>query len=388
MATWVGFSMDAKQSFRAYWLDQVAQSRGVMLAVGLVCAVLGGVALLLPKHLFGWVVGVIGGILIASGVFKGAQLVLGARSRARRKRGWPLIVLQVLVDLALGVIVLRHRALGASVLSVVFMVLFVVEAGILFVMGTRAPTVRVRLILWATAAAILFLAVTSVLCVRTDPAVWVSVVIGLKLLVFGAALLSIVWAAPKAASDVYDEGSLEPIVGELYAVYFGAAFHLGVFVGEGHVVHYLDDNHVWHVTWEKFLEGRCPHHWSYPDLPEVPAETVVATALAEVGKEYPYSFLKHNCEHFAIYCKSGGTTQFSKYAQVPGSFNNVAVHPFVGMIAELNTRIVEYLAFHLGGPSGKQLSLAIRRMGSIITMWLISGKDRKQEQAGRAGSTS
>jgi hypothetical protein len=163
-------------------------------------------------------------------------------------------------------------------------------------------------------------------------------------------------------------------VGELYAVYFGAAFHLGVFVGDDHIVHYLDDNHVWHVTWEKFLDGRAPHHWSYPDLPEVPPETVVATALAEVGKTYTYSFMKFNCEHFAIFCKSGGTTQFSRFAQVPESLRTVSVHPVIGMIVEVNSRAVEWLAFHLGGPSGKQLSLAIRRLGAIVTTWLVTRK--------------
>jgi hypothetical protein len=61
----------------------------------------------------------------------------------------------------------------------------------------------------------------------------------------------------------------------------------------------------------------------------------------------------------------------SKYAQVPASLENVRQHPWRGMVAELNTRAVEWLAFHLGGPSGKQLSLAIRRIGSTVTLWLM-----------------
>ncbi len=372
--------MNTKQAFRDFWLGQVQQNRGIMLAVGVVCAGLGLFTLFVPRGLFGVVIWFIGGVLIGTGLLKATQLVLGASSRSSRRRGWPLILGQVFVDVGLGIVLLRHRDVGASVLAFVFMILLLVEAVILFVMGTRAPTVRLRVILWITAIVIFALALVSIFCTRLDPVLWVSVVTGLKLIVFGIALLSIVAFARATPDDVYDQGEVTPIVGELYAVHFGAAFHLGVFVGDDRVVHYLDDNNVWHVTWETFLEGRYPHHWSYPDLPLVSEDLVVATALGEVGKTYPYSFLKHNCEHFAIYCKSGGTTQYSKFAQVPSSLSTVAVHPFVGMIAEMNMRIFEFLAFHLGGPSGKELSLTIRRIGSIVTMWLITRGERTSAQ--------
>ena len=122
----------------------------------------------------------------------------------------------------------------------------------------------------------------------------------------------------------------EPETGELYAVYFGTAFHLGVFIGNGEIVHYLNDNHVYRVTWEQFLENRVPQHWTYPDLEPVPVETIVATALSEVGKTYPYNLLTFNCENFAIFCKSGGKTKYSKYAQVASGVETVAAHPLIG----------------------------------------------------------
>jgi hypothetical protein len=98
---------------------------------------------------------------------------------------------------------------------------------------------------------------------------------------------------------------------------------------------------------------------------------VIATALSEVGKTYPYNLLTFNCENFAIYCKSGGKTYRSKYAQIAGSVANVRKHPWLGMVAELNTRGVEWLAFQFGGPAGKHLSLTIRRVGSAVTAWLV-----------------
>ena len=125
-------------------------------------------------------------------------------------------------------------------------------------------------------------------------------------------------------------------------------------------------------TWEQFLAGRTPQHWTYPDLPALPAEEVIATALSEVGKTYPYNLLKFNCEHFAVFCKSGGRTKQSKYAQIAGGVLDVRSHPLLGTIAELNTRAVEWLAFHFGGPAGKNFSLLIRRAGAVVTTWLAS----------------
>ena len=100
-------------------------------------------------------------------------------------------------------------------------------------------------------------------------------------------------------------------------------------------------------------------------------EVVIQTAPAEVGKTYPYNLLTFNCEHFAVFCKSGGATRSSKFAQIAASLEDVAAHPVRGMIAEWNTRVVEWLAFHLGGASGKRLSLAIRRFGSAVTAALL-----------------
>ena len=153
-----------------------------------------------------------------------------------------------------------------------------------------------------------------------DPIRWAGVFVGLKLLTLRRNALR---GSPGEAlrSDttlVYELEMPAPEIGELYAVYFGTAFHLGVYIGQGEIVHYLNDNHVYRVTWEKFLDGRTPEHWTYPDLDPVPAEAVVRTALSEVGKTYPYNLLKFNCENFAIFCKSGGATYYSKYAQIAG----------------------------------------------------------------------
>ena len=167
----------------------------------------------------------------------------------------------------------------------------------------------------------------------------------------------------------------KPEVGELYAVYFGTAFHLGIYIGEREVVHYLNNTFVYRDRWEKLLASRTPEHWTYPELEYASAEKVVKKALGEVGKTYPYNLRRFNCERFAIYCKSGGRTRYSKYGQIQGGFATLTRNPMFGAVAELNTRVVEWLAFNLGGPSGKQPSLMIRRIGSSVTGWLFCASE-------------
>ena len=153
----------------------------------------------------------------------------------------------------------------------------------------------------------------------------------------------------------------EPERAELYAVYFGTAFHLGVYIGDGKVVHYLNDDHVHEVTWEQFLEGRTPQHWTYPDLPPLPAEEVVATALAEVGKT-----TRTTCSSStARISRSSASREAHEAVEIRADRRrrvDVGSHPLLGTVAELNTRVVEWLAFHFGGPAGKNLSLTIRRV--------------------------
>jgi hypothetical protein len=282
-----------------------------------------------------------------------------------------MILIQAGLDIAMGLLLFNHRSISSRLAAAVFGLLFLIEGVLLLGMGAKATSLRGRLMLWITAAVTGGIGLAVVFGLVADPIRWAGVMVGLKLLLFGLTLVIIALTVRGDAAALLATGVPQPVTGELYSVYFGTAFHLGVYVGEGEIVHYLDDDHVYQVTWDQFLEGRMPQHWTYPDLPEVPAEEVVRTALAEVGKTYKYSFLAFNCEHFAIFCKSGGRVNTSAYAQVPASLESVRKHPWRGIVAEMNTRVVEWLAFHLGGPSGKELSLAIRKIGSTVTMWLM-----------------
>ena len=352
--------------------ERAVPNRVLLLVVGLCCALLGIVAIWLPQSLFGALVWIVGALLLGTGLIKLLLLLPGRRSRAARRQSWAMILLHAGLDIAMGLILFNHGQFSARVVAAVFGLLFLIEGGLLFCMGAKATSFRGRLMLWITAVVSGGIGLAVVFGLVADPIHWAGVMVGLKLLCFGLTLVIIALSARgDTAALLLATEVPEPVTGELYSVYFGTAFHLGVYVGDGKIVHYLNDNHVYHVSWEQFLEERMPQHWTYPDLPVVPVDEIVQTALSEVGKTYTYNFLTFNCEHFAIYCKSGGRAKTSEYAQVPASLESVRKHPWRGMVAELNTRLVEWLAFNLGGPAGKQLSLTVRRIGSTVTVWLM-----------------
>jgi uncharacterized membrane protein HdeD (DUF308 family) len=351
---------------------QFGVRRGLLLGVGVACLVLGTLAIALPVRLFGGVLRLVGVLLLASGVTKAAQLLLGLGSADARRRGWPVIAGEVVLDVAMGLVLLNYWQASLGVTTVCFGLLFLAEGLLLVYIALRAPKEETGGALAACGLVTAAIGLVILLRLVPDPLASAGVLVGIKLLAFGATLA---WIALRALrSDralVYESAALEPAVAELYAVYFGTAFHLGVYIGQGEVVHYLDDNQVHRATWDQFLDRRSPQHWTYPDLDAAPIDVVVATALSEVGKTYPYSLLSFNCEHFSIFCKTGGKTTYSKYAQMVGGVAGVVSNPFLGTIAELNTRIVEWLAFHFGGPAGKRFSLAIREIGAAVTNFLL-----------------
>jgi uncharacterized membrane protein HdeD (DUF308 family) len=353
--------------------EQFGLNRGLLLGVGLACLALGGLSAALPMGLYGSMIRVIGFLAIGSGLIKASQLLLGRRSPDSLRRGWPVILGQVALDLALGALLIRDWR-GSVVLVVSLLgLLFLAEGLLLLYAALRSPSKTSLVVLILSGVLTGGIGLALMLRLVSDPLRWAGVLVGLKLISFGGALVCIALRSPRSGESLLYESAVPlPIVGEAYAVYFGTAFHLGISIGNNEVVHYLNDNFVYRVTWEQFLDGRTPEHWTYPDLEPVLPEVVMATALGEVGKTYPYNLLTFNCENFAIFCKSGGRTNRSKYAQIASGAANLARHPVIGMVAEGNTRLVEWLAFHFGGPSGKQLSLFIRRVGAAMTNWLVS----------------
>jgi uncharacterized membrane protein HdeD (DUF308 family) len=353
--------------------ERFGLNRGLLLAVGVACLAMGAFSVMLPLSFYGSLVQIVGVLLFGSGAIKAVQLLLGRYSTSARRRGWPVIVCEVILDVLMGTLLFNHWRVSVVVMASAFGLLFLFEGLLLLYMAVRSPTATSHKLLSCCGVITSAIGLVILLRLVNDPLRWAGVFVGIKLLAFGGTLAWIALRAlPTDRALVYESAPLMPEAGEAYAVYFGTAFHLGIFIGDGEVVHFLNDNYVYCVPWEQFVAGRPPEHWTYPDLAPVATEVVVQTALSEVGKTYPYSLLRFNCEHFAIFCKSGGQTYSSVYAQIAGGAANVAMHPVLGTVAELNTRLFEWLAFHLGGPSGKRLSLAIRRLGAAVTNGLVA----------------
>ncbi len=101
-------------------------------------------------------------------------------------------------------------------------------------------------------------------------------------------------------------------------------YHYGVYVGNGRVIHYTDANggdfkgKVQETSLVTFLNGENSYsvcEFDPDDYEQIysPEETV-RRARGELG-EGGYNFFTHNCEHFAVWCKTGEerSSQVSDY---------------------------------------------------------------------------
>src|SRR5262245_2253989 len=106
---------------------QFGLSRGILLTVGIGCLVLGALSMALPLSTFGSFIRLVALLLIGSGAFKAVQLLLGRRSRASLQRGWPVIVLQVTIDLLMGLLLFNHTRASVRLVTTAFGLLFLIE---------------------------------------------------------------------------------------------------------------------------------------------------------------------------------------------------------------------------------------------------------------------
>ena len=95
--------------------QQFGLSRGILLAVGWACLLLGGVAMALPLSLFGSIIRLVGlSCFWPQEHSRRSSFFWAARSRSARERGWPLILLQVAIDVLMGLLLLNHWRASVS----------------------------------------------------------------------------------------------------------------------------------------------------------------------------------------------------------------------------------------------------------------------------------
>lgn len=349
-----------------------------LLATGLVTIALALAAIFSPLYWAGSLLWLAGWIVVGSATVTSLQFVWGWL-RGRRVRVSLMFALGVLTEFAVGLLLLVFTNAAVWLLCLLLGVALILEAAAqaFFSRHLNHRMSQIGFLLQAAVTGGLGVAVFWFMGSEHVEST-VIVVLGIKLLLFGVALVQI---SMHKASDVeanYVFGAQQVVdvretPGEVYAVFLGGGYHVGVYVGEGEVVDLLREiNSARLTTWDDFLLGRSPEHWTYPDLPSVPADEVCRVARESVGRDMPYNFLEFNCEHFSIYCKSGGQTTYSKYAQLSLCHEAVAKRPLLGSAIELQARVVGALTHSFGGEFGKRAALRIRRASAFVTNRLLA----------------
>lgn len=314
--------------------------------------------------------------LIASGGLKLVQLLLGKSSKGYSLRGIVLILIHSLIDIGAGLIFLTNENISIGFVALILGILFTIDGAVQFVVAWRSRGIKSRFLFFLNACFTLFLGLSTIVLIPQLRVNGVIILLAARLISFGIMLLIMAYRSKNNSLPIIFT-EIEPQVvkrkkGELYACYFGSGFHLGVYIGNNEVVHYRDDSIVHRTSWEEFLRGREPQHWVYPDIKAAPVDVVIKTAISQAGKKMKYNLISNNCEHFALYCKTGGKSRDSMYAQTNSALRNLKQRPYLAIFVEAYTRVGEWLAFHFGGTFGHKVSYKIRRLNSMVTAWMLS----------------
>ncbi len=314
--------------------------------------------------------------LIASGGLKLVQLFLGKSSKGYSLRGIVLILIHSFIDIGAGLIFLTNENISIGFVALILGILFTIDGTVQFVVAWRSRGIKSRFLFFLNACFTLFLGLSTIVLIPQLRVNGVIILLAARLISFGIMLLIMAYRSKNNSLPIIFT-EIEPQVvkrkkGELYACYFGSGFHLGVYIGNNEVVHYRDDSIVHRTSWEEFLRGREPQHWVYPDIKAAPIDVVIKTAISQAGKTMKYNLISNNCEHFALYCKTGGKSRDSMYAQTNSALRNLKQRPYLAIFVEAYTRVGEWLAFHFGGTFGHKVSYKIRRLNSMVTAWMLS----------------
>ena len=314
--------------------------------------------------------------LITSGGLKLVQLFLGKSSKGYSLRGIVLILIHSFIDIGAGLIFLTNENISIGFVALILGILFTIDGAVQFVVAWRSRGIKSRFLFFLNACFTLFLGLSTIVLIPQLRVNGVIILLAARLISFGIMLLIMAYHSKNNSLPIIFT-EIEPQVvkrkkGELYACYFGSGFHLGVYIGNNEVVHYRDDSIVHRTSWEEFLRGREPQHWVYPDIKAAPVDVVIKTAISQAGKKMKYNLISNNCEHFALYCKTGGKSRDSMYAQTNSALRNLKQRPYLAIFVEAYTRVGEWLAFHFGGTFGHKVSYKIRRLNSMVTAWMLS----------------
>ncbi len=363
--------------YRNQVLRSVNDQRIVLTGSGLILVLLSAGICVAPSWFAGPGLKITGWLVLGGGLLIFLHWLRGVIYRRRNTRGILSIAIQTLLLVAMGWLFVQNEAVSRLFFGFLLGLLLTVDGLTQFLIGLRQPGRWNRWLLFASGGAtILVGAGGGMIPVLGLPPLWVIYLVAGRFFFFGAALV-LMGLLSGRDDDVPVYGNppespgVEPVEGETYAVFFGPAFHLGVYVGNHEVVHFLESDEVRIDSWEDFLRGRIPQHWEYPDIAEHPPEEVSRFAREQAGKTFPYHFLRFNCEHFAVWCLSLGQTKVSDFSQVSVGIDSIRFNPILGSVIEVWSRVMEWVAFQFGGAYGKWVALQIRSVSSLVNRWLL-----------------
>ena len=193
--------------------ERFGLNRGLLLAVGVACLGMGAFSVLLPLSFYGSLIQLVGVLLFGSGAIKAVQLLLGRYSTSAWRRGWPVIVCEVILDLLMGLLLCNHWRVSVTVMVSAFGLLFVLEGLLLLYMAVRSPTATSHKLLTCCGAVTSAIGLMILLRLVNDPVRWAGVFVGIKLLTFGGTLTWIALRAlPTDRALVYESAPLYPEV--------------------------------------------------------------------------------------------------------------------------------------------------------------------------------
>ncbi|RCL51822.1 MAG: NC domain protein [Synechococcus sp. MED-G71] len=82
----------------------------------------------------------------------------------------------------------------------------------------------------------------------------------------------------------------------------GLFMHHGIDLGDGTVAHYLEGEEILRSSLEDFSQGETPRVIEHAEAD--PTGQTLRRAMSRIG-EQRYNLLFNNCEHFALWCKTG-----------------------------------------------------------------------------------
>jgi len=155
--------------------------------------------------------------------------------------------------------------------------------------------------------------------------------------------------------------------------------HHGIDLGDGTVAHYLEGSQILRSPLEQFRRGETATVVSYDPAAISPSGVTLRRAMGRLG-EQRYNLVFNNCEHFAIWCKTGHhrSTQVEDWLR-NGSFGALAIGQFVPAALLVAVRLL--LRQGLSLDNGRDLALKSLEQLDGLRQRLQQRLEQELEQA-------